>query len=258
MLFLKNNWHWMLFVIVIFGGIGVVLFIQLNTDTEPETVFNPPSAETLQNIRDKLAAQKAQEADGTNKPPPPGETHETGHWHGDHWHRTAPNTDQRQIGNGVPASPLPSTTENPKRRKWIREGEVKPGHFHSYDEDGYLICDENGNLIQTPYGDPAFHIFTTIGFRPTYEEYQEYKKLVAQGNAAYAAGNMAEYDRLIKEVLQFRRDHQGELPDLTATTVLPDDHTPDSPEAKARISRLSSAKLDQLYREWGLGYLLED
>ncbi len=86
---LKNNWHWMLFALVIFGGIGVVLFTQLNTDTEPKTVYKLPSEETLQNIREKSAAQKAQETDG-EKRPPPGETHETGYWHGDHWHKSSP------------------------------------------------------------------------------------------------------------------------------------------------------------------------
>lgn len=84
--FLKNNWHWMLFTLTIFGGIGIVLLTQLHTDAEPKTVYNPPSAETLQNIRDKLATQKAQD---TAKPPPPGETHETGYWHEDHWHKRA-------------------------------------------------------------------------------------------------------------------------------------------------------------------------
>ncbi|RKU17056.1 hypothetical protein C6501_04925 [Candidatus Poribacteria bacterium] len=257
MLTLKKNWHWMLFVLVIFGGIGVVLFTQLNTDTEPKTVYKLPSEETLQKIREKAAARKAQADDGTNRPPPPGETHETGYWHGDHWHRTAPSVNEKQAARDG-TNVLPSTTENPKRRKWLREGEVKPGHFYSFDEDGYLVCDENGNLIQTPYGDPAFHIFTTIGFRPTYEEYQEYKKLVTQGNAAYMAGNMAEYNRLVAEVLQFRRDHQGEVPDLTASTVFPDDHTPATPEANARFDRMVVEKHNQLYREWGLGYLLED
>ncbi len=28
-------------------------------------------------------------SDDVNKPPPPGETHETGHWDGDYWHKTA-------------------------------------------------------------------------------------------------------------------------------------------------------------------------
>ena len=98
MSFLKNNWHWMLFTLVIFGGIGVAVWTQLQTDAEPKTVYKPPSAETLQNIREKAAARKAQATDGTQRPPPPGETHETGHWHGDHWHRTAPAGAQQSEG----------------------------------------------------------------------------------------------------------------------------------------------------------------
>ena len=150
-------------------------------------------------------------------------------------------------------------TENPERRKWLREGESKPGYFHSYDEDGYLVCDENGELIQVRYGDPYFEIFTVIGFRPTYEEYQTYRKLEEQLEQAYKAGNTAERDRLLDEVVQFRADHQGELPDLTATTVY-DNTVSESyiEQNRKRIGRMASEKKDQLYREWGLGYLIVD
>ena len=198
---------------------------------------------------------------------PEGDTSQGGHVHEDGtWHEgphdapvEQPSTTQfREPMPPAAQNGLPSTIETPKRRKWLREGEVKPGHFHSYDHDGYLVCDENGELIQTPYGDPAFHMFTTIGFRPTYEEYQEYKKLEERIWDAHGTGDTVEYDRLVAELLQFRRDHQGELPDLTATTVWPDDHTPRTPKGSERFNRLVAKKKEQLYREWGLGYLLED
>ena len=63
------------------------MFTQQDTDTEPNVIFEPPSPEVLQQIKDDIAARNAQDA---VKPPPSGETAETGYWHGDHWHRTAP------------------------------------------------------------------------------------------------------------------------------------------------------------------------
>ena len=198
---------------------------------------------------------------------PEGDTSQGGHFHEDGtWHaephapisESVTPTDKERTAAPAEQNVLPSTTEYPKRRRWLREGEVKPGHFHSFDHDGYLVCDENGELIQIPYGDPAFDIFTVIGFRPTYEEYQEYRKLRDRMNEAYSSGNMDEYRHLNAESSRFRQEHQGELPDLTATTVFPDDHTPATPAANARFDRLVSEKKVQLYREWGLGYLLEN
>lgn len=58
---------------------------------------------------DKLLEQndKVQHADNREKSPPPNETSETGHWHGDKWHRTAPpSTDN-------PPEPMPVHIDTP-------------------------------------------------------------------------------------------------------------------------------------------------
>lgn len=251
-------------LILIIGLVGVsVVLLMRNTDTEPPTVYRgdvEPSKEIMDSLRNQSLKNN----------PPPAEPGYKWVWHHNHWDKvpisaenTTPNANQRQIGNGVKEVPLPSTTEKLKRRKWLREGEVKEGHFYLVDEDGYLVCDEKGELIQTPYGDPAFRIFTVIGFRPTYEEYQEYKRIEERlwevyRSETYRSGDKTEYKRINAELSRFRREHQGELPDLTATTVFPDDYLPRTPERSARLERLTSAKKDQLYREWGLGYLRGD
>ena len=57
---MKKQMIWGLAILMLLIGIaGVFLLIPQDTDTEPEKVFNPPSEEMLQNIRDKLAAQKS-------------------------------------------------------------------------------------------------------------------------------------------------------------------------------------------------------
>ena len=86
---MKNRMYWGVGILILLLGF-VVLFSTLKpSDTGGETVYNPPSDEVLENIRNKLKAQRTQEVDDTKKPPP-GETFETGHWDGDHWHKTSP------------------------------------------------------------------------------------------------------------------------------------------------------------------------
>ena len=237
---MSKQMKWGLATLILLLGIAAVfLLMDKDTNTEPKMTLGQQTKDLLE--QGVKLPQQANTSSAEKRQPPPGASPD-------------------MVKQSAPASQnvLPRTTENPKRRKWLREGEVKPGYFHTVDEEGYLVCDENGKLIQIPYGAPAFEIFTVIGFRPTYEEYQEYKKLGEQEREAYRVGNLAEYERLGVEILRFRREHQAELPDLTAMTVFPDDHTPRTPEASARFERLTTEKKDQLYREWGLGYLRED
>lgn len=60
---------WIPILIVLLAVVGGVLFYGQQVATQ----------EPVRNIKTVEA-----------KPPPPGETHETGHWHGDHWHAAPP------------------------------------------------------------------------------------------------------------------------------------------------------------------------
>lgn len=65
---------WIPTLIVLLAVIGGVLFYsQKTTNQKPVTIIKPPEVE-------RPTAEK---------PPPPGETFETGHWHGDEWHAVA-------------------------------------------------------------------------------------------------------------------------------------------------------------------------
>ena len=70
-------------LLIVLLGIATV-FLLKDKDTEPGTVYNPPSDEVIQKTRDDLAAQKAQE---TAKTPPQREKQSIGHRHADGtWH----------------------------------------------------------------------------------------------------------------------------------------------------------------------------
>lgn len=61
---------WIPILIILLAVIGGLFYGQLVNNQPASTRFIP--VETPQ------------------KPPPPGETHETGHWHGDYWHKAPP------------------------------------------------------------------------------------------------------------------------------------------------------------------------
>lgn len=75
MLFQKNVWIPLLILVLVAIGFGLFygqhIAKQSVTDQEPIKIYKAVEVET------PAAAPK---------PPPPGETHETGHWHGDEWH----------------------------------------------------------------------------------------------------------------------------------------------------------------------------
>lgn len=199
MSFLKNNWHWMLFSLVIFGGIGVVLFTQLHTDTEPKKVYNPPSEEMLQNIREKSAAQKAQEVDSPKRPPPAGETHETGYWHGDHWHRTAGGT-----SDTLQAGMINKDIGAMEAEYWASKGVSPPPPGYTY---GRI---NGGELKLYPMNTPIIEVTWTRAYGDLHqissEEFERYKALIAISSQtrlviegddldAYAAGTLDTTDK---------------------------------------------------------------
>ena len=81
----RNILRGIIVLIVLIGIAGV--FLLIDKDTETETVYNPPSEEEWQKIRQDLAARKAQDA---AEPQSQGENREIGHRHADGtWHEGA-------------------------------------------------------------------------------------------------------------------------------------------------------------------------
>lgn len=284
MLFLKNNWHWILFVIVIFGGIGVLMFTQLNTDTEPKTLYKLPSEETLQNIRDKQDAQKAQEADA-NRPPPPGETHETGHWDGDNWHRTVPGKTSVELPTAPQSNEPYPDREIPFQKSfgnlpgaWTRLSieermNVRVQELNNFGfpptPSGYSIrlretnellrLDENGNPILHKNHEPYFRIVTEIGFAPTREEYERYKEMQHEYSQAHGWGRAAEAERINAELKAFRLSCYREIPDVVSSLTDPPGTT--KADADARLTRaieISKQVLYNEYRKMGFDYLIPE
>ena len=289
---LKNNWHWILFSLVMFGGIGVALLTQLNTDTEPKTVYKLPSAETLQNIREKSDAQKVQVSDDTKRPPPPGETHETGYWHGDHWHRTALRSDTKpsvpvapdnvntRISNDMfPDRDIPFQKSfgvfpeawmklSLEERMNVRVQDLKNFNFPPTPDGysiklrslgGFLKLDENDNPILHKDYEPYFDVLTEIGFAPTREEYEHYQELLRQHGLALGWERTAEAERLSTEIDAFRLSCFREIPDIAISLKHP--HGTTESEVQTRLTRAIRIQRQLLYEEYrkaGFDYLIPE
>ena len=108
MKFFRNNWYWIL-GIVIGISISTVILIQRGDQQDVETNQQgssvKPEQQNITQVSPKIAA----------KPPPPGETAETGFWHGGHWHETP---DTPSPGARNKAIPIPAHS---KRRGSIMD-----------------------------------------------------------------------------------------------------------------------------------------
>ena len=169
----KMYWGIAVFIVILFT-VGVFLLTQRNVDMEPDVVYEPPSPEVIQKIKDDIAERNAQ---GAAKPPPPGETETSGYWHGDHWHKTQlPPLQGKKLSN---SPEKPDITEE----EFYASFGLKPppeGFYYRVHADNTTVLDENGKPRLFSYYEPIFNVFTRIDFAPTPEQYAHYQKLVSE------------------------------------------------------------------------------
>ncbi len=189
------------------------------------------------------------------KQPPPGESSETGHWDGDHWHRTAPlpKSPQTPKATADGVVHIPGTLIGNKAfwdKYWKDRGLEPP------DGDWTWATDGKGNYYKSYKGQfTPFEIKTKIGYAPTLEQYQRMQKLHAEWHRAKNKGNTAAVQRLEAEMATLREASQGELPTYAGGVYK--GRVGESPEEARRNSRIQrAAVLRQLYREYGLEHLM--
>ena len=122
----KLYWGIAVLIVILFTA-GVFLLTQRNIDMEPDVVFEPPSPEVIQRIKDDLAERHAQDA---AKPPPPGAS-PNGHWHDGVWH-DEPHDTPAQVQRAQPvreisAEDMPSASELAAYHKYMKE--MLPGRI---------------------------------------------------------------------------------------------------------------------------------
>ena len=128
----------------------------------------------------------------TPKPPPPGETHETGHWHGDHWHSTAPVHEDF-------LSPLPFAGDS--QTEWFSDadGNWYPPDYTQADIQADLagegaMTDEEYHRRAVKYTVNAY-IQKHLKAHPDCTEYQA----IINDGKRFAAWRLADQDFVVKD-----------------------------------------------------------
>lgn len=259
---MRNLMYWGLGVLIvglIIGGVFLIHPPDTDTDTEPEKVFKGPSvADQAKDLQDQETEQPVM-----NRPPPPGETKESGYWHGDHWHRYADVGEQTDV---PPQSGRVLTAEEKAKvlKFWADQGlePPPPGHGYEFDEDG------NAKLFK--YNEPRFTVRWTKDGVPgadmnklTSEEWQRYNILdsIVSGDAwrlenhqiraVFVDGEpwpQIEYAPGVQELaaewmIELNKKASAKLPSLVTSITW--DHEP-TPEEEAEVDRQKEAILAPL------------
>ena len=113
---MKKQMIWGSATLILLLSIAAV-FLFIGTDADTENVGNKaPSDDVIRQSQD-ANAPKTPVADAQKQPQPPGETNETGYWHGDHWHKTAPQVYTREDVLNMPGVIPPLTSDQVKAWK---------------------------------------------------------------------------------------------------------------------------------------------
>ncbi len=239
----KMYWGLAVLIVILFTA-GVFLLMQRNIDLEPEVVFEPPSPEVIQKIKEDIAERKAQ---GVDEQPPPGETSEN---------RTPTATQTKNALQGATEKQGGTVRLGYFERIYKKYGvePPPPGYAYRMSDPGVLKLDENGNPMLYKEGEPIFDVAIGTGFAPTYEQYQHYLHLIKVRDIERHAGNDAEADRLNAEIDQLEKEAQGDIPIVTASQSVP---THLAEAASVATDQRASEILRQAYIDMDLGYMVE-
>ncbi len=228
--------YWGLGVLIILL-IGVSIFLLMrNTDTEPIVVYKgdvEPAKETIDNLRNEASK---------NNPPPDVSPNTVPIAQGEN---TSPETQTHRR----PFSEMPMEERMKAIEDWYRQDglEIPPdGYVYLWESPGIPRRDENGNPILLKRGEPYFEVTPSIGFRPTREQYEQYKQMGRDAKAAAMRGDEAEVQRLYKARKIFRDEHRGELPSITTL----------GGTRGVDYSNQIREKANEAYRAAGLDYLI--
>ncbi len=278
---MNRKMYWGIGALILLIGIVGLYFI-LQPDPEPITVYKVPSDEVI-----KQTQQSQQPAAEGDRQPPPGAS-PNGHWHDGEWHdephqmsvaqppTVSKSSRYRILGNLKQESavlPIPagvgrdwaSMTDDEVaaaiRAIELRQEHAPDGYVYekreSHQKHIVLWLDENGYPILKKRGDPSFTINWITGFRPTPEQYAEYKVLAAQYAEIRAQTTSSpELDRLSAELRKFRETHTGEVPHAIGYSYSIPGHI-DKDAYLLRARRISSQIRVDAYRKAGLGYMLD-
>ena len=134
--------------------------------------------------------------------------------------------------------------------------DVPEGYYYRRKSDGTALLDENGYPILHKRGEPFFSILWETGFRPTPEQYAEYKALGKQYMEIRAwTVSSPELDRIKAQREEMRQTYVGPIPTIGYTFAVP--QGTDMEAFHKRASERAAQLRAEAYRKSGLGYMID-
>lgn len=248
-MFLKKNWLPITVFLLAIVAVGLYLLTTQQTPKDPVTIIKPVEVEKQP------------------KPPPPGETFETGHWHGDVWHtgshETHANAPEVETQGNTPPSDVslknvPGIRYNgklfheltPKERAKIWEKAYRENMGGAAPPPDILkAAEKEFQDILKSLDEPKVTVRLVDGFAPTPEQLERYLALEAESREAWRQGDQLRYDALQAEIDEMRATIRGKVPAVSAFA-----------QGKKAISKKRQAMKEaeaQAYRDLGLGHMVE-
>ena len=281
---------WIPILIVLLAVIGYGLFHRQKTaDQEPITIIKPVE---IERPTAKPRSPKPTEPDtSVLQRPTSGHFHEDGTFHAESHEPAAPATVVEPLatvevgGYGVGGELIAAETISPEDDifvwfrppagvgpdwvsmspetlarfiKEIEENRIDAPEGYDYkrrsDDWTSLLLDRNGYPVLHKRGEPFISISWGIGFRPTPEQYAEYKALLKRYKEA-GLSSSPEEDKLGEQLLEMRRTYVGSVPGVGYSFAVPGDT-----DMKAYHRKYDSITMQlrrEAYRKAGLGYMKE-
>lgn len=247
---------WGLAILIILLGIGGVFLLR---DPEPEKVYNPPSDEVLENIRQKRGVASA--------PPRAAKPGYKWEWHNDHWDEVqvseAAGGVQLKRFKGRPLN-IDWGSSEPKVLDWTDPRTLESyRNYYGFDpptEEDYFkpVQDNFGNWIKHYRNTAVVKKYgKRIGFRPTVEELARYKQLQAELELAKTLRLDSEptpqMQSIQQEIRELVDNAQGEIP-----TLFPRDSIYYGDDTSPEEYKITLAEADRaLYKRMGIEHLYE-
>ena len=266
---MKKQMKWGLATLILLLGIAAVfLLTDKDTETKPKNVLGQQTKDMLK--QGAPLPQQAETPDPVRKPPPPGETKESGYWHGDHWYRH----DEARTDDVIPVRQVTAAQRAEWEKYWKDQGLDPPPDGHGYE------WDENGNISLYEYNKPTFEIKWSEHLVPgqdfhklSVDEWKRYLVLehivsgtvhVLKGEQLTAVINGAPIPKVVYPggVVELAREQMSDLeqlasakkPKISTTVTWSRDVTPeDEANMNQQIRALldSSTPPDRQWVEWG-------
>ena len=216
---MKKQMKWGLATLLLLLGIAAV-FIFLDQNAELRQL-EKETAESDKLFEESKKQKKIEEANlpaDDVKKPPPGETHETGYWHGDHWYKIVadelmvPPKDTEQHTTQK-ATDWKALSLEERRKRWTEAYRAKWGDDPPWNAEYRHVHDSKGKVRRHYRNKPLVTDYEIrINFAPTPVILERYLTLKTSYHNAESAGDFPKATSILEEMQKIVDNNQAELP----------------------------------------------